>query len=105
MSNVMSKVKGFVKENRKAMVVSAVSALATVTSSVSAFAAETGALPSSAETSENIVSQFNTSLQQMQGDIVNLIITCIPVALTIFGMVIAVNKGIQVTKSMIGKAS
>lgn len=100
MSNVMSKVKGFVKENRKAFSVSLMSALVACTSVVSASAVDEAA----AASSENIVAQFNTSLQQMQGDIINLILTCIPVALTIFGLVIAVNKGIQVTKSMIGKS-
>ena len=41
----------------------------------------------------------------MQGDIVNLILAAVPIALTIFGLIIAVNKGIGVVKGMLGKAS
>lgn len=102
MSKIMTKVKGFVKRHSKALVVSALSALTMCFSVVTSFAADTTTTASSA--GDNIVAQFGTSLQEMQGDIVNLILSAVPIALTIFGLIIAVNKGIQVVKGMIGKS-
>lgn len=98
----VSKAKGFLKKNSKALTVSCVSALTACLSAVSFSAAETDVVTSG--TSESMIAQFSESLTQMQGDIINLILTAIPIALTIFGLVIACNKGISVVKSMIGKA-
>ena len=101
MSKIMTKVKGFVKRHSKALVVSALSALTMCFSVVTSFAADATTASSAGD---NIVAQFSTSLQEMQGDIVNLILSAVPIALTIFGLIIAVNKCIQVVKGMIGKS-
>lgn len=93
----MAKIRNFIKRHKGALIASCTSALLASMSVVS-FSAEDSA-------STNIVSQFSTSLQQMQGDIVSLILAAVPIALTIFGLVIAVNKGIGVVKGMLGKAS
>lgn len=95
----MAKIRNFIKRHKGALIASCTSALLACMSVVS-FSAADG---DTANT--NIVSQFSTSLQQMQGDIVNLILAAVPIALTIFGLIIAVNKGIGVVKGMLGKAS
>ena len=94
----MAKIRNFIKRHKGALIASCTSALLASMSVVSFSAADESA-------NTNIVSQFSTSLQQMQGDIVNLILAAVPIALTIFGLVIAVNKGIGVVKGMLGKAS
>lgn len=100
--SVIKNVKAFTKRYSKAFIISAMSALVMCLSVVTSFAAETNV--QSANASENMISQFSTSLQTVQNDVVSLISQAIPVALMIFGMVIAVNKGISVVKGMIGKS-
>lgn len=101
MIKIMTNVKCFVKRHSKALIVSALSTIIMCFSVVTSFAADSSTVSSAGD---NIVAQFSASLQEMQGDIVNLILSAVPIALTIFGLIIAVNKGIQVVKGMIGKS-
>lgn len=102
----MGKIKNFVLKHKKKLSVLATSAVMTAMSAISCFAAETGeGAVSSDNALQTALTSFTDALTNVQGNILQFIVAAIPTALAIFGVVVAVTKGISFIKKLLGKAS
>ncbi|MBQ9673199.1 MAG: hypothetical protein IJV39_01080 [Ruminococcus sp.] len=88
----MINVKKFIKRHSKKLVVSALMACMSVMTCVSAFAAE-----------NDLSTSFSSAISTIKSDILGYIGVALPVALAIFGTIVAIKKGISFIRSLIGK--
>lgn len=94
----MKKITSFLKRHSKQIVISMAIACMSALSALSAFAEETDIVSTS-----SIKDSFSSALSTIQTDILGYIALVIPVALLIFGTVVAIKKGISFVKSLIGR--
>lgn len=95
----MKNALGFVKGKSKAIVVSMMVSMMAVLSAVSASATD-GTGTATAE----LESAFSTALANIQTDIFKFIVLALPVGLAIFGLTIAVKKGVNFVRGLIGRS-
>lgn len=95
MKNMLS----FVKGKSRAIVVSMMVSMMAVLSAVSASATD-GTGTATAE----LESAFSTALANIQTDIFKFIVLALPVGLAIFGLTIAVKKGVNFVRGLIGRS-
>lgn len=95
----MKNALGFVKGKSKAIVVSMMVSMMAVLSAVSASATD-GTGTATAE----LESAFSTALANIQTDIFKFIGLALPVGLAIFGLTIAVKKGVNFVRGLIGRS-
>lgn len=95
MKNMLS----FVKGKSRAIVVSMMVSMMAVLSAVSASATD-GTGTATAE----LESAFSTALANIQTDIFKFIGLALPVGLAIFGLTIAVKKGVNFVRGLIGRS-
>lgn len=101
----MGKIKNFLSTHKKKLSVALTAASITAMSAVSCFAAETGESVSADNSMAQALSSFVDALTDVQGNILQFIVAAIPTALAIFGVVVAITKGISFVKKLLGKAS
>lgn len=101
----MGKIKNFVCKHKKKLSVMATAAVMTAMSAINCFAAESGTPVSSDNALQNALTSFTDALTNVQSNILQFIVAAIPTALAIFGVVVAVTKGISFVKKLLGKAS
>ena len=94
MKNMLS----FVKGKSRAIVVSMMVSMMAVLSAVSASATDGTATTAELETA------FSTALSNLQSDILGYVALALPVGLSILGITIAIKKGINFAKGLIGKS-
>lgn len=92
---VIEKVKGFVRKNRYAFAMSAMSAIMMC----SAGAAE------GATTSFDLSATMTTAVQQIVNDLLKMIAAVLPITVTLLGAAIGVSYGIRFIKRITSKSS
>lgn len=100
----MGKIKLFAKKHKRKAIALVMSALMVMASSVSAFAAETGEATGT-NTMETALESFVDALTGIQDNIIAFILAAIPTCLAIFGVVVAITKGIGFVKKLLGRAT
>jgi beta-lactamase regulating signal transducer with metallopeptidase domain len=101
----MGKIKNFVCKHKKKLSVMATAAVMAAMSAINCFAAEADTSVSSDNALQTALTSFTDALTNVQGNILQFIVAAIPTALAIFGVVVAVTKGIGFVKKLLGKAS
>ena len=99
----MGKIKNFVCKHKKKLSVLVTAAVMTAMSAINCFAAEADTAVSSDNALQTALTSFTDALTK--GNILQFIVAAIPTALAIFGVVVAVTKGIGFVKKLLGKAS
>lgn len=101
----MGKIKNFVCKHKKKLSVMATAAVMTAISAINCFAAEVDTSVSAENSMATAMSSFLDGLTSIQGNILQFVVAAIPTAITIFGTVVAITKGISFLKRLLGKAS
>lgn len=101
----MGKIKNFVCKHKKKLSVIVTSAVMTAMSAINCFAAEAGSSVSDGDPMTTAMASFLDGLTSIQGNILQFVVAAIPTAITIFGTVVAITKGISFLKRLLGKAS
>ena len=97
MLKFLSKAKGFLNRNKVAVAVSAVSSALSVVF-MSAFAADSTSIDSA-----QISSTLTSGFQSCVNDIITYAVAIVPIALSAFGVTLAITKCVQFFKKMTGR--
>ena len=100
----MGKIKLFAKKHKRKVMALLMSAMMIISSSVSAFATD-GSTESSINSMELALESFVDALTGIQDNIIAFIVAAIPTGLAVFGVTVAITKGIGFVKKLLGKAT
>ena len=93
--------KEFFNRHKKKVACSIMMAMIAVSTCITAFAE--GADVNGSGAGDTLTTGFTTAINTIKSDILSYIAIALPVALAIFGAIIAIKKGISFVRSLIGR--